>query len=141
MLLKVIGAIQVERPSLHSRHAHTSQSDCLYSQSLHHGGNNLLLAPPISLCRAIHHCHRTPEDAHCRCRAHKCCLLHLHPGPSFSSAFSSSRATLVLNDGLCFLRFYFMSCSFYSVYILGAEPALNNLSKIWGLPHSTTSEN
>jgi spermidine synthase len=41
---------------------------------------------------------------------------------------------LALNDGLCFLRFSFMSCSFSPV-ILRAEHDLNNLSEFWGPPH------
>ncbi|MFH1141549.1 MAG: hypothetical protein V1724_07835, partial [Chloroflexota bacterium] len=51
----------------------------------------------------------------------------------------ASRATLALNDGLCFLRLCFMSCSSYSP-ILGAEPALNHLSEFWGPPQAARQE-
>ena len=51
-----------------------------------------------------------------------------------SSPFKASRATLALNDGLCFLRFCFMFSS-YSIFIIGAEPALSYLSKFRGPPH------
>ena len=49
-----------------------------------------------------------------------------------SSLFNASRATLAFNDGLCFLRFYFMSCPLSSFLILGAEPNLNNPSELLG---------
>ena len=46
---------------------------------------------------------------------------------------------VIYNDGLCFLRFCFMFCSSYSVFILRAEPNLNNLSKFRGPPYKSST--
>ena len=49
-----------------------------------------------------------------------------------SVPLDTSRITLAFNDGLGSLRFCLMSAPPDSVFIIGAEPALNNLSKFRG---------